>query len=59
MTALAIEKPACPVSRQDHLRHHRTDRARRLMRQALDEKLADSLRDTFPFRGACCARMAE
>ena len=34
----------------------RLDRARRLLRKNLDEKLSTALRDTFPFRGARCAR---
>ena len=37
----------------------RLHRARRLLRRALDEKLGLILRDTFPFDGARCARVAD
>jgi len=37
----------------------RLHRARRLMRQALDQKLAASLADAFPFLGPRCARITE
>jgi len=37
-------------------RHHR---ARHMLRAALDRKLSDALRDTFPFLGARCAAISE
>jgi RNA polymerase sigma-70 factor (ECF subfamily) len=37
----------------------RLHRARRLLRQALDEQLAPALADTFPFDGMRCTRMAD
>jgi RNA polymerase sigma-70 factor, ECF subfamily len=37
----------------------RLHRARRLLRQALDEQLAPALTDAFPFDGMRCARMAD
>jgi RNA polymerase sigma-70 factor (ECF subfamily) len=37
----------------------RLHRARRLLRQALDEQLASALGDAFPFDGKRCARMAD
>ncbi len=37
----------------------RLHRARRLLRAALDERLASALKDTFPFAGQRCARITE
>ena len=37
----------------------RLHRARRLLRQALDEQLASTLADAFPFDGTRCTRMAD
>jgi hypothetical protein len=37
----------------------RLHRARRQLREALDEHLASTLKDTFPFAGARCARITE
>jgi len=37
----------------------RLHRARKLLRQHLDEKLASVLKDTFPFEGARCARITD
>jgi RNA polymerase sigma factor (sigma-70 family) len=37
----------------------RLHRARKLLRETLDERLAPSLKDTFPFAGARCARITE
>jgi len=51
-TAANLNIPAATVKTRLH-------RARRLLRQALDEKLGLVLRDTFPFDGARCARVAD
>ncbi len=37
----------------------RLHRARRLLREALDEQLASTLKDAFPFAGARCARITQ
>ena len=37
----------------------RLHRARRLLREHLDERLAAVLKDTFPFEGARCARIID
>jgi RNA polymerase sigma-70 factor (ECF subfamily) len=37
----------------------RLHRARRLLRESLDEQLASTLKESFPFAGARCARMTE
>jgi RNA polymerase sigma-70 factor (ECF subfamily) len=55
---MSVEDTATQLALRPETVKTRLHRARRLMRHALDEKLADSLRDTFPFRGARCARMA-
>jgi RNA polymerase sigma-70 factor (ECF subfamily) len=55
---MSVEETAAQLSLRPETVKTRLHRARRLMRQALDEKLADTLRDTFPFRGARCARIA-
>jgi RNA polymerase sigma-70 factor, ECF subfamily len=37
----------------------RLHRARHLLRQALDAQLAPALKDSFPFDGVRCARIAD
>ena len=56
---LSIEETAANLNIPPATVKTRLHRARRLLRQALDEKLGLVLRDTFPFDGARCARVAD
>jgi RNA polymerase sigma factor (sigma-70 family) len=54
-----IEETAANLGLRPETVKTRLFRARRLLRGALNEKLSDSLRDSFPFLGARCARITE
>jgi len=56
---LSIEETAGFLSLPQATVKTRLHRARRLLRQALDEQLAPALADAFPFDGMRCARMAQ
>ena len=52
------ETAACLGAREDTVKT-RLHRAKRLLRVLLEERLAETLHDAFPFDGARCARMAD
>ena len=56
---LSIEETAAHLGLRPETVKTRLFRARRLLRRALDERLASTLRDAFPFAGARCARIAD
>ena len=56
---MSIEETASFLGIRPETVKTRLHRARRLLRQALQEKLASALSDVFPFGGTRCARMAE
>ena len=56
---MSIEETAGHLGIRPETVKTRLHRARKLLREALDEKLASALRDTFPFAGARCARIAD
>ena len=56
---LSIEETAAQLDIRSETVKTRLHRARKLLRQHLDEKLASVLKDTFPFEGARCARITE
>jgi len=55
---LSVEETASLLGMPQATVKTRLHRARRLLRQALDEQLAPALADTFPFDGMRCTRMA-
>jgi RNA polymerase sigma-70 factor (ECF subfamily) len=56
---LSTEETATSLSIRPETVKTRLHRARRLLREALDEKLSLALKDTFPFDGARCTRIAD
>lgn len=56
---MSIEETAAFLNIRPETVKTRLHRARRLMRQALDQRLASALKDTFPFAGLRCARITE
>lgn len=54
---MSIEETAAHLGIRPETVKTRLHRARKLLRKALDAKLATVLRDTFPFEGARCARI--
>lgn len=56
---LSIEETAAFLGIRPQTVKTRLHRARRQLRESLDEHLASTLKDTFPFGGARCARMTE
>jgi RNA polymerase sigma-70 factor (ECF subfamily) len=56
---LSIEETAGFLNLPQATVKTRLHRARRLLRQALDERLASALADAFPFDGMRCSRMAD
>ena len=56
---MSIEETATQLGIRPETVKTRLHRARRLLRERLDAKLASALKDTFPFAGARCARIAE
>src|SRR5215208_6749091 len=56
---LSIEETAAQLEIRPETVKSRLHRARKLLRQHLDEKLASVLKDTFPFEGARCARITD
>ncbi len=55
---LSVEETAEVLGVRPETVRTRLHRARRLLRAALDERLGGALRETFPFDGARCERMA-
>ncbi len=55
----SVEETAQVLGLRPETVRTRLHRARRLLRAALDARLGDALRDTFPFDGARCARLAD
>jgi RNA polymerase sigma-70 factor, ECF subfamily len=56
---MTIEETSASLNIPPETAKTRLHRARRLLRQALTERLAPSLQDAFPFQGARCARLTE
>ena len=56
---MSIEETSASLNIPPETVKTRLHRARRLLRQALAEQLASSLRDAFPFEGARCAHLAD
>jgi RNA polymerase sigma-70 factor (ECF subfamily) len=56
---LSVEETADFLGKPQATVKTRLHRARRLLRQTLDEQLAPALADAFPFEGMRCARMAD
>lgn len=56
---MSVEETALNLGLRPETVRTRLHRARRLLRQALHEKLASALTDVFPFAGARCERIAE
>ena len=56
---LSIEETAALLHIRPATVKTRLHRARRLLRESLDGRLASALKDTFPFAGARCARITE
>ena len=56
---MSIEEAASQLGIRPETVKTRLHRARRLLRQSLDGQLASTLKDTFPFAGARCARITE
>jgi RNA polymerase sigma-70 factor, ECF subfamily len=56
---MSIEETAAFLSLRPETVKTRLHRARKLLRQALDEKLAPVLTDVFPFAGARCLRFTD
>ena len=54
---MSIEETAANLDIRPETVKTRLHRARKLLRKSLDDKLSTSLRDTFPFLGARCARI--
>lgn len=56
---LSVEETAGLLGLPEATVKTRLHRARRMLRQALDEQLASALKDAFPFGGVRCTRMAD
>jgi len=56
---MSIEETASFLGVREETVKTRLHRARNLLRRALDEQLAPALKDSFPFDGARCARIAD
>jgi RNA polymerase sigma-70 factor, ECF subfamily len=56
---MSIEETARLLSIRPETVKTRLHRARRLLREALDQRLASTLKDSFPFAGARCARITD
>jgi RNA polymerase sigma-70 factor, ECF subfamily len=56
---LSIEETATHLGIRAETVKTRLHRARKLLREALDDRLASVLKDTFPFLGARCARITD
>jgi len=56
---MSIEETASLLSLREETVKTRLHRARKLLQQALDERLKPALMDTFPFDGARCERMTQ
>ena len=56
---MSIEETAFHLGIRPQTVKTRLHRARRLLRQSLDGELASTLKETFPFAGARCARITE
>lgn len=56
---MSVEETASFLGLREETVKTRVHRARHLLRQALDEQLAPALKDSFPFDGARCARIAD
>jgi RNA polymerase sigma-70 factor, ECF subfamily len=56
---MSIEETAASLGIRPETVKTRLHRARRLLRRELDEQLATTLKDAFPFAGARCARITE
>jgi RNA polymerase sigma-70 factor, ECF subfamily len=56
---MSIEETASFLGLREETVKTRLHRARNLLRQALDAQLAPALKDSFPFDGARCARIAD
>jgi RNA polymerase sigma-70 factor (ECF subfamily) len=56
---MSIEETAACLGVPEDTIKTRVHRAKRRLRQALGERLASTLTDTFPFAGARCARISE
>jgi RNA polymerase sigma-70 factor (ECF subfamily) len=56
---ISIEEAATHLGIRPETVKTRLYRARRLLRQSLGGQLASTLKDTFPFAGARCARITE
>ena len=55
---MPLEESAAQLEIRPETVKTRLRRARKLLRQQVYEKLTSALKDAFPFRGACCARMS-
>ena len=56
---MSVEETAAILTLQPATVKTRLHRARRLLRQALDEQLASTLTDAFPFEGRRCKQTAD
>jgi RNA polymerase sigma-70 factor (ECF subfamily) len=56
---MSIEETAFHLGIRPQTVKTRLHRARRLLRQSLDGELASTLKETYPFAGARCARITE
>jgi len=56
---MSIEETAEFLNLRPETVKTRLHRARKLLRQALDEKLAPALNDVFPFAGSRCLNMTD
>ena len=56
---MSVEETASQLGLRPETVKTRLHRARRLLRQSLNETLASTLVDAFPFAGARCARITE
>ena len=56
---MSVEETASALELLPETVKTRLHRARRLLRQAVDQKLAAALTDTFPFAGARCEALAQ
>jgi RNA polymerase sigma-70 factor, ECF subfamily len=56
---MSVEETASQLGLRPETVKTRLHRARRLLRQSLNETLASTLVDAFPFAGARCARITD
>jgi RNA polymerase sigma-70 factor (ECF subfamily) len=56
---MSIEETATALAIRPETVKTRLHRARRLLRRSLDDHLASTLKNAFPFAGARCARLTE